>query len=451
MPIVKFVKNSHQSKTALSKTIDYVTQEKKTLAENGMRYVSGINCNGLNAYNEFMLTRSAYPFQGTNSSERFFYQYIQSFDSKDDITADEVHNIALEFAEQAWKDHEVVVATHVDRGHLHSHFIISPINLETGKRLRQSPQTLKHLRKLSDDICEQHGVKVLKPYDYKKSSGLSQGELRAAEKGESWKFELMFAIDTAMKKCKNKNEFFEFMKKHGYQVRWTKDRKYITYTCPNGMKCRDNKLHEEKYRKEEMEYEFQIRKLEEAERQAAKRAGNSRPDDRRVYGQMGVASSTAGYAVGSAERDLQLREGQRYANFARNAKRKDRPTAGRPEESSEGRVYRCNDRYKDSSGKILHTGWEEDRRLCFEDNRAGGYNGGYQEETNTAFDWNTYRSTGALSDSFYLVGNLFEMIDNQTKKPRRKHARLSQKEKEKRLAHGQRISEDEDYGFEQSM
>ena len=102
MPIVKFVKNSHQSKAALQKSLDYVTQETKTLAENGIRYVSGINCNGLNAYNEMMLTRSAYPFKGTNSSERFFYQYIQSFDSKDNISADDVHAIGLEFAERAW-------------------------------------------------------------------------------------------------------------------------------------------------------------------------------------------------------------------------------------------------------------------------------------------------------------------------------------------------------------
>ena len=450
MPIVKFVKNSHQSKTALSKTIDYVTQEKKTLAENGMRYVSGINCNGLNAYNEMMLTRSAYPFQGTNGKERFFYQYIQSFDSKDDITADEVHAIALEFAEQAWKGHEVVVATHIDRDHLHSHFIISPINTETGKRLRQSPQTLKHLRKLSDDICMKHGVKVLEPYDYKKPAGLTQGELRAAEKGESWKFELMFAVDTAMKKCKNKNEFFEFMKKHGYQVRWTKDRKNITYTCPNGMKCRDSKLHEEKYRKEEMEYEFQIRKLEEAERQAAKRAGIGGQNDGRIYGQMGSASQTAGYAVGTAGRDIQVRQVKRGANYALNAKRKGRPATGRPEDGSEGRVYRCDGGYQDGNGRLLHTGWEEDRRICFEDYGTGEYNAGYKEEVNTASDWNTYRSSGALSDSLYFVGNLFEMIDNQAKMPRRKHARLSQKEKEKRLAHGQKI-EDEDNGFEQSM
>lgn len=450
MPIVKFVKNSHQSKTALSKTIDYVTQEKKTLAENSMRYVSGINCNGLNAYNEFVLTRSAYPFKGTNSSERFFYQYIQSFDSKDNITADKVHAIALEFAEQAWKDHEVVVATHIDRGHLHSHFIISPINLETGKRLRQSPQTLKHLRKLSDDICLKHGVKILEPYDYKKPSGLSQGELRAAEKGESWKFELMFAVDTAMKKCINKNEFFEFMKKHGYQVRWTKDRKYITYTCPNGMKCRDNKLHEEKYRKEEMEYEFQIRRAEEEKRRQYSTVGEGGKYDDSRYGQMGSADKhrqesqrTDEYEPsGSADNGNGTKSG-RNENGGKES--------GGQSENGAGYSVKIHDgQYCRADGSVITTGWESERAVWFADEQSGGNDFGYQEEANTAFDWNTYRSSSALSDSLYFVGNLFEMIDNQTKKPRRKHARLSQKEKEKRLAHGQKI-EDEDCGPKQSM
>lgn len=67
-----------------------------------------------------------------------------------------------------------------------------------------------------------------------------------------------------MKQCKNKHDFFEFMKQHGYQVRWTGERKYITYTCQNGMKCRDIKLHEEKYRKEEMGLEFESLKQKNA-------------------------------------------------------------------------------------------------------------------------------------------------------------------------------------------
>ncbi|MBQ9227464.1 MAG: relaxase/mobilization nuclease domain-containing protein [Eubacterium sp.] len=449
MPIVKFVKNSHQSKTALQKSIEYVTQEKKTLAYNSMRYVSGINCNGLNAYNEMMLTRSAYPFKGTNYSERFFYQYIQSFDSKEEITADEVHAIGLEFAEKAWTNHQVLVATHIDRGHLHNHFIISPINLETGKRLRQSPQTLKHLRKLSDDICQRHGAKVLKPYDYNTPSGLEQGELRAAEKGASWKFELMFVIDAAMKQCKNKHDFFEFMKQHGYQVRWTSERKYITYTCPNGMKCRDIKLHEEKYRKEEMTYEFEIRKLEaeERSRHSADGKGNQSYDSR--YENVGKDDRTTADTVRPTDSDLLRGSGQSGRNIAASRKRRSGKTEDSNRISGGNGIQKDDGKYIRQDGSVITTGWEAERTVWLSDKQSVGNNFGYQEETPATADWNSYSRPSVISDSLYFVGNLFEMIDNQTHKPRRKHARLSQKEKEKKLAHGQKV--EDDYGFEQSM
>ena len=449
MPIVKFVKNSHQSKTALQKSIEYVSQEKKTLADNGMRYVSGINCNGLNAYNEMMLTRSAYPFKGTNSNERFFYQYIQAFDSKDNITADEVHTIGLEFAEKAWKNHQVLVATHIDRSHLHNHFIISPINLETGKRLRQSPQTLKHLRKLSDDICQQHGVKVLKPYDYDTPSGLEQGELRAAEKGASWKFELMFVIDAAMKQCKNKHDFFEFMKKHGYQVRWTSERKYITYTCPNGMKCRDIKLHEEKYRKEEMTYEFEIRKLEAEERRNHSADGKGYQSYDSGFKDVGKADRAATDAERPTDSDLLRGSGQSGRNIAAGRKRRSGEAEDSNRVSSEILVRKDGEKYLRPDGSLIETGWETERAVWLSDEQSVGNDFGNQEETAATFDWNSYSGASAISDSLYFIGNLSQLIETPKNKPRRIRGKLSQREKEKKLAHGQKI--DDDYGFEQSM
>ncbi len=448
MPIVKFLKNSHQSKTALQKSIEYVTQEKKTLADNGMRYVSGINCNGLNAYNEMMLMRSAYPFKGTNSSERFFYQYIQSFDSKEEITADEVHAIGLEFAEQAWTNHQVLVATHIDRRHLHNHFIISPINLETGKRLRQSPQTLKHLRKLSDDIRQQHGAKVLKPYDYNTPSGLEQGELRAAEKGASWKFELMFVIDAAMKQCKNKHDFFDFMKQHNYQVRWTNERKYITYTCPNGMKCRDIKLHEEKYRKEDMEYEFEIRKFEAEERRKHSEdgEGNQSYDSR-----FGAVVGADKYSQESQRADEYESSGSTDYSNATKPGRNENGSRESGDQSENGAGYGIkiyDGKYCRADGSVITTGWEAERAIWLSDEQSVGNDFGHKEETAAVADWNSHGSTITLSDGIYFAGNLLQMIDNQKQKPHRKHARLSQKEKEKKLAHGQKIDDD---GWEQSM
>lgn len=52
------------------------------------------------------------------------------------------------------------------------------------------------------------------------------------------------------------------MRQHGYGVRWEDSRKYITYICPNGRKCRCSKLHDRKFEKEMMELEFKIRRAE---------------------------------------------------------------------------------------------------------------------------------------------------------------------------------------------
>ncbi len=80
-------------------------------------------------------------------------------------------------------------------------------------------------------------------------------------KGESWKFKLMADICAAMNRSGNKQDFIFEMERCSYQVKWTDERKYITFTCPNRMKCRDIKLHDDKYLKENLEYELLVQPL----------------------------------------------------------------------------------------------------------------------------------------------------------------------------------------------
>lgn len=150
------------------------------------------------------------------------------------------------------------MATHCDADHLHSHFVINSVGFQNGKKLRQSPNTLIELRALNDEICAVHGLSVLPPYE-KSGTKMSTREYRAALKGESWKFKLMADICAAMNRSGSKRDFIFEMERCGYQVRWTDERKYITFTCPNKMKCRDLKLHDNKYLKENLEYELQYR------------------------------------------------------------------------------------------------------------------------------------------------------------------------------------------------
>ena len=261
MATVSYIPESSQSTSAMKAVIDYCLQQKKVADEDSChRWVSGVNCNGENAFTEFMATKTAHHKKGGMN----FYHYVQSFSPAESVTAEQVHEIGLAFAKKAWSGHEVLVTTHTDVAHLYNHFDINSMHYENGRKLRQNPGTLTKLRSLSDGICRQHGLSVLEPYK-KDGANISSREYRVAAKGDSWKFKLMSDIDFAMNRSGNRADFIREMQRLGYKVTWTDERKYITFTCPNGMKCRDIRLHDEKYLKEVLEYEFTIRKQHTAE------------------------------------------------------------------------------------------------------------------------------------------------------------------------------------------
>ena len=255
MATVTYIRESKQSISAMKGVIDYCCQDKKVYDEiSNQRLVSGINCDGENAFAEFLATKKSY--KKTNGMN--FYQYVQSFSPEESITPQQAHKVALEFVEKAWTGYEVLVATHCDAQHIHSHFVINSVSFENGKKLRQNPNTLKSLRALSDEICKHHNLSTLEPYR-KDGMKISTREYRTAVKGQSWKFKLMNDIDKAMNISGSKEDFINAMSIMGYTVIWTDDRKNITYQCPNKMKCRDIKLHNDKYLKGSMENEFRYR------------------------------------------------------------------------------------------------------------------------------------------------------------------------------------------------
>lgn len=252
MAAVGFIRYQRQSASALSRVSAYVKQEQKTV---GQRLVSGVNCSPLLSVQEFLATRQMY----RKESPVYFYHYVQSFHPEESITGAAAHKLAKEFAGKAWPGCEVLVATHIDANHIHSHFIVNAVRPDNGKMLRQGPTTLQHLRELSDALCIQYGYSVLPTQRQKRMDGLSAREYRSAAKGQSWKFQLMNAIEHCMSYAGNREEFIRLMESEGYQVKWTKERKNITYTTPQGKRCRDDRLHGNKFRKEIMEREFGIR------------------------------------------------------------------------------------------------------------------------------------------------------------------------------------------------
>ena len=255
MAIVHFVKSKRtQTVGGLNAVINYCCKDAK-VDYHGRPLISGINCVPQCALQEFMNTKRLHH----STKGRMYYHMVQSFRPDDPVTPEMAHEIALKLAEQI-PGFEIVVATHTDRDHIHSHFVINSVSCDTGKKYHSNKESLTQLMKASDELCLQCGLSVVKPKPKQKTEHtMSDREYRAYDKGQSWKMDLEINIDECMTMARDREHFIRLMEYSGYEVRWEDTRKYITYTTPEGHKCRDIKLNGLKYHKEEMEYEFRIR------------------------------------------------------------------------------------------------------------------------------------------------------------------------------------------------
>lgn len=445
MATVTYIRESKQSISAMKGVIDYCCQDKKVYDEiSNQRLVSGINCDGENAFKEFMATKKSYgKTDGMN-----FYQYVQSFSPEENITPHKAHEIAIEFAEKAWTGYEVLVATHCDAQHIHSHFVINSVSFENGKKLRQNPNTLNSLRALSDEICRQHNLSTLVPYN-KDGIKISTREYRTAVKGQSWKFKLMNDIDKAMNISGSKEDFINAMSIMGYSVTWTGDRKYITYQCPNKMKCRDIKLHNDKYLKGSMENEFRYRQeqyfgksktkeqqLLDSDRTAI---GRNESDFDSVTGQGGGTKSVENrnnLSAGAVQYDFKNLNGRPDGEISgEDSENQQRQYGINLEELSVGAEENFgtdserNQIYTDAYDENFRTGWEESRAV-FEQYLAkrsgtGISNCVTSEEVNSAdnlkMDSNNHTIIGGINS---LAESLSRIIDDESEDEEERRKRI---------------------------
>lgn len=238
----------------MSAVMNYAMKTEKTLFD-GDRLVSGLNCSPETVYHEFINTKL---FHGKDSG-RMYYHMVQSFPKGENVPPKIAHEMAVKLAEH-FKDYEVLICTHTDRNHIHSHFIINSVAFDSGRKFHISTPEIEPIWQLNDRLCMEFGFEICQPKPkYDRTKSMSVAEYHAAAKGESWKMRLMNTIDECMKYAVSKEQFIELMEFEGYGVKWTDTRKSITYTTPKGMKCRDDRLHESKYSKERMELELRIR------------------------------------------------------------------------------------------------------------------------------------------------------------------------------------------------
>ena len=119
-----------------------------------------------------------------------FYHMVQSFPKGAAIDPRAAHEAARRLAGY-FEGCEVLVCTHVDREHVHSHCIINSVNFETGRKVHMADEQIQELRIRNDQICEELGLPKFQKDEQRQSRGMSNAEYYTADRGESWKFELI--------------------------------------------------------------------------------------------------------------------------------------------------------------------------------------------------------------------------------------------------------------------
>jgi len=145
------------SKATLGKAINYITKEEKTKD----RLISGQNCSPSTTLEEMKATKD----QFDKLDGRQYYHYVQSFAKTDEVNHEKAHEIGVEWAEKNFKEYEVLIATHQDKDHIHTHFIVNSVSYENGKKFHSSKKDLEHLKEVSDKICEREGLSVIQDKD----------------------------------------------------------------------------------------------------------------------------------------------------------------------------------------------------------------------------------------------------------------------------------------------
>lgn len=202
----------------MANVLDYAARSTKTEQK---KYVSAINCSPERARDQMMLTKTHYHKQ----NGILLWHGYQSF-KPGEVTPEEAHKIGMELAQNLWgEDYEILVCTHLDREHIHNHFVINSVSFRTGKKL---DVRWKDMARESDRLCRQYEKSVIENPQVK---GKHYAEYQAEQEGRStWTTAIKQDIDECILQSRNMQEFLKNLKSRGYTIK--AGAKYFTLKPP---------------------------------------------------------------------------------------------------------------------------------------------------------------------------------------------------------------------------
>ena len=192
MAVVEPIRKPIKAHQYVTDSIAYVLSPENRKGDEKCFKATCLNCANGGAEElakQFYEIRRAY----NKDSERLAHHYVQSFSPNENITPELAHKIGKELAECAAPGFQIIAATHIDRDHIHNHFLINSVSMETGSKWLGNKATLKNMREQSDRLCRKYGLSVID--ETTGLSGIDQTTQKLAEKGKSWKVDLCHALD----------------------------------------------------------------------------------------------------------------------------------------------------------------------------------------------------------------------------------------------------------------
>ena len=207
-------------KSTLSKALDYIQNPDKT---DGKTLVSSFGCSYETADIEFEYTLSQARQKGNNLA----FHLIQSFEPGE-VDCEKAHAIGKQLADVATKgQHEYVLTTHIDKGHIHNHIIFCAVNFVDYHKYNSNKRSYYGIRNMSDKLCREHGLSVVVPS--RGSKGKSYAEYQAEKTGTSYKGKLKIAVDALIPQVSSFKELLSKLQAAGYEI---KQGKYISCRAP---------------------------------------------------------------------------------------------------------------------------------------------------------------------------------------------------------------------------
>ena len=207
-------------KSTLSKALDYIENPDKT---DGKMLISSFGCSYETADIEFGYTLSQALDKGSNLA----FHLIQSF-APGEVDYEKAHEIGKQLADAVTKgQHEYVVTTHIDKGHIHNHIIFCAVNFVDHHKYNSNKRSYYGIRNMSDKLCRENGLSVVVPG--KGSKGKSYAEYQAEKTGTSWKGKLKTTVDALIPQVSSFEELLTRLQAAGYEI---KPGKYVSCRAP---------------------------------------------------------------------------------------------------------------------------------------------------------------------------------------------------------------------------